>query len=31
MTTLHHRTGCYPELWPEAEIERDRVEMKRSG
>jgi hypothetical protein len=31
MTTLHHGTGYYPELWPEAEIERDRVEMKRSG
>lgn len=31
MTTLHHGTCYYPELWPEAEIERDIVEMKRLG
>ena len=31
MTTLHHGTCYYPELWPEAEIERDLAEMKRLG
>jgi len=31
MTTLHHGTCYYPELWPEAEIGRDIAEMKRLG
>ncbi len=31
MTTLHHGTCYYPELWPEADLARDLAEMKRLG
>ena len=31
MKKLFHGAAYYPELWPEADIDRDLAEMKRLG
>ena len=31
MNKLFHGVACYPELWPEADLDRDIAEMKRVG